>query len=118
MKAALKDVTFLILVRLDSVQRLENVIAVTDALLKYFNTNVTVLEAANYNNGILKSLLNKKINYRFTEDKDPVLYKTRHFNSMIPDVTTKYLAIWDADVVVDKKSILEAVEQLAAGRQK
>ena len=112
MRVDLKDVTFLILVRLDSVQRLENIVTVMDALLKYFDTNVTVVEASGYNNGILKTLLNRKVKYQFKEDKDPVLYKTRHFNAMIPDVATKYIAIWDADVAVDKKAVLEAVTKL------
>jgi len=115
MKRDLKDVTFLILVRLDSIERLENAVTVTNALCKYFNTNITVLEADSYNNGILKSLLHRKVRYLFTEDKDPVLYKTKHFNSLIPDVTTKYLAIWDADVVIDKKAVLEAVAKLRSG---
>ena len=112
MKADLKDITFLILVRLDSVQRLENVVAITDALSKYFDTYITVVEASGYPNGILKALLNKKVNYLFKEDNDPILYKTRHFNAMTSDVSTKYIAIWDADVVVDKKAILEAMAVL------
>jgi len=115
MRADLRDVTFLILVRLDSVQRIENVVAVANTLVKYFDTHVTVLEAADHNNGILRSLLSRKVTYRFSEDKDPVLYKTKHFNSMVPDVATKYMAIWDADVVVDKKAIVEAVEKLRRG---
>ena len=112
MKADLKDVTFLILVRLDSIQRLENVVTVTDALFKHFDTHVTVVEASGFNNGILQKLLNSKINYLFREDKDPILYKTKHFNAMMPDVSTQYIAIWDADVVVDKKAVLEAVAML------
>jgi hypothetical protein len=112
MKTDLKDVTFFILVRLDSIQRLENVMAVTGDLLKYFDTHVTVVESSGYNNGTLKTLLNRKVNYRFMEDKDPILYKTRHFNVMMSDVSTQYIAIWDADVVVDKKAILEAVTML------
>ncbi|MCL2737840.1 MAG: galactosyltransferase-related protein [Bacteroidales bacterium] len=112
MKVDLKDITFLILVRLDSVQRLENTLTVTEALLKYFDTNVTVVEASGYNNQVLKRLLNRKINYLFKEDKDPVLYKTRRFNAMTPNVATPYIAIWDTDVVVDKKAVLEAVTML------
>jgi len=112
MKSDLNDVSFLILIRLDSIQRLENIITVTNMLTKYFDTKIFVFEADSYNNGILKSLLSKKINYQFKEDKDPVLYKTKHINSMIPDITSKYIAIWDADIVVNKNAILEAVSKL------
>ena len=51
MRIDLTDVTFLILIRLDSIQRLENVKVVTDSLLKYFDTNIYVLEADSYDNG-------------------------------------------------------------------
>lgn len=51
MKTDLTDITFLILVRLDSIQRMENLVNITDSLLRYFNTSITVAEAAYYNNG-------------------------------------------------------------------
>ncbi len=112
MKADLIDTTFLILIRLDSIQRLENILCVTEQLCRYFNTNVIIREADNYCNTILKSLLIKKVHYEFVEDKDPVLYKTRHFNQMLKLVTTTYVSIWDADIVPDKKNIIECMEKL------
>lgn len=112
MKTDLRDVTFLILIRLDSVQRLENILTVTDRLCYYFDTNIIVREIASYNNGILKALLKRKIHYEFIEDKDPILYKTKHINQMILSVNTPYLAIWDADIIPDKKAIIECLDQL------
>lgn len=115
MKENLNDVTFLILVRLDSIQRLENLIVVVNLLHKYFNTHIRIREAATFNINILTKVLNKSIIYEFVEDKDPVLYKTMHFNEMTRKVNTPYLAIWDADIIPDKKSIIEAVSQLRNG---
>ena len=112
MKTDLTDVTFLILVRLDSIERLENILCVTERLTHYFKTNTKVREADGYNNGILKSLLNRQVQYEFIEDKDPVLYKTRHINQMSVSIKTPYLSIWDADIIPDKKAIIECVEQL------
>lgn len=112
MKTDLKDVTFLILIRLDSIQRLENVLVVTNTICKYFDTNIFVLEAAGFNNMILKSLLNKKILYRFFEDKDPILYKTKYFNMMVQNVDTRFIAIWDSDIVIDKNAIEDAIHHL------
>lgn len=57
-------------------------------------------------------MLNRKIHYEFIEDKDPVLYKTKYFNQMANSVNTPYLAIWDADIIPDKKAIIECVQQL------
>lgn len=115
MKIDLKDVTFLILIRLDSVERLENIVAVTGIMQRYFDTNIIVIEAARYNSGILKSIFSRKITYKYIEDKDPVLYKTKYFNIAIKDVETPFLAIWDADIVPDKKAVLKLVEKLRSG---
>lgn len=112
MKTNLTDITFLILVRLDSINRLENILCVTDRFTHYFNTNILVREADSYNNGILQSLLNRHIRYEFIEDKDPVLYKTKHINQMTKFVTTPCISIWDADIVPDKKAVMECLEQL------
>ena len=115
MKIDLTDLTFLILVRLDSIQRLENTKIVTDSLLKYFHTNIFVLEADSYNNGFLKKNLNRKITYQFVEDKDPVLHKTKYYNNMVKTVSTKYLSIWDTDAVIDKNAICDSMKHLREG---
>jgi len=112
MKHNIKDFTFLILIRLDSIQRLENILAITQSLCQYFDTHITVLEASSHYNGILRSLLNKKIDYRFIEDKDPIFYKTKYINLLLKDVQTSFLSIWDADIVVDRQSIIEATSRL------
>ena len=115
MKIDLRDITFLMLIRLDSVERLENILVVTNQLCKYFDTNIMLLEADTHQNHVLKRMLNKNINYSFVEDKDPVLYKTRYFNKMATTVTTPYLSIWDADIVVDKHAIMDSVGHLRGG---
>ena len=78
MKDNLKSLTFLLLVRIDTIQRLENTMIVVELLCRYFDTNVMVREAGLYNNNILASLLKKKVKYEFVEDLDPILHKTRH----------------------------------------
>ena len=115
MKTDLTDITFLILVRLDSIERLENTVAVANTLVKHFHTNVVVLEAAAYNNHALEIMLNKKIAYSFVEDKDPVLHKTKYYNQMTNAADTPFISIWDADTVVDREPIMKAVSHLRDG---
>lgn len=112
MRSNITDVTFMILLRADSIERIENVKAVTDSLLSFFNTNIYVLEADKYCNGILRKILNKKARYEFIEDNDPVLYKTWYFNRMINQLNTPIVSIWDADVIVEAEAILECVKQV------
>jgi len=116
MKADLRNTSFLILVRLDSIERLENTLIVANTLAKKINTNIYVLEAGEYCNFILKRMLNKTIKYKFIEDNDPVLHKTMYYNLMISEVMTSYVAIWDTDTVVDEKIIVKVVNNLQQGK--
>lgn len=112
MKMNLSDITFLISIRVDSIVRLENLIATTKFLLKNFVCRVIVLESASYNNGVIKKLLSSKIEYYFIEDHDTVFYHTKYTNIMAEKVTTTFLCIWDVDVIVPVTQIVEAVEKL------
>ncbi len=61
----LEDITFLIPVRIDSIERLENILTNVSSLLKVSHTNIIVLEADNYNNRILERLLPSVVKYIF-----------------------------------------------------
>lgn len=115
MRTNLPDITFLILVRIDSVQRLENLSLVTTQLVESFNTNIYVKECARYNNHLLESILHHTIKYEYVEDKDPVFYRTMHLNKMISKISTPFFAIWDADVIVNKHSVIDCMEKLREG---
>ncbi|HCC50777.1 MAG TPA: hypothetical protein DEQ30_00940 [Porphyromonadaceae bacterium] len=112
MKHNLKDTTFILAVRLDSIQRLENVWVVTTQLCKYFDTHVILAEIDGQCNGVLKAILPKKVKYVFIEDKDNIFHRTKYFNQITAEIETPIVALWDADVVIDKKAILEAADQI------
>ena len=116
MKTNLKDVTFLVLVRLDSIERVENLLASTSYLVSNFETRVEVLEVSSYNNGIIKKLLNKKANYTFLEDDDPILFRTKYLNRMLSSVKTPFVAVWDVDVLLATDQIIETMDILRSGR--
>lgn len=82
-KINLLEMSFLIPVRIDSVVRLENLLKSIECILRNFETNIYVLEAAPYNNGLLERLLPKDINYFFVEDRDPIFYRTHYINPQI-----------------------------------
>ncbi len=63
-QADLRDVTFLLILRLDSIQRLENVLAVSKYLVRNLNTNIHLLESDRTSSPILKKLLPKEMAYR------------------------------------------------------
>jgi len=115
MRINLEDVTFLIPIRIDSIVRLENLIMGVSYLLKSFHTNITVLEASNYENGVVRKLLGRSVDYMFVEDKDPVFYRTKYLNVMTERAKTSFIGIWDSDVVIPKCQIIDAVNNLRMG---
>ena len=115
MKTDLKDFTFLFLLKPDSIIRIENLLAVTSYFLRNFNTNLSVLEVSNYNNGIIHKVINPKINYSFIEDKDPIFHRTKYRNIMARAVETHFLAIWDVDVIVDMQLVIDTMKKLRSG---
>jgi len=112
MKFDLKDTTFIIPVRIDSMIRLENLLLTIDNLESNFETNIVIIEAAYYNNGILKRLIKPNISHYFIEDKDPIFHRTRYLNIISKDVNTCITAIWDADVILEHTQIIESVRQI------
>ena len=114
-KQNLRDVTFLFLIRLDTIDRLENILAATQFLLSNFETNIFVAEFSYYYNGLLEKLLDKSIRYSFNEDTDPILHRTRFLNQMAMDVDTPLVAVWDTDVIVAVVQVVKAIELLRNG---
>lgn len=111
-KTELLDVTFLLLVRLDTIERLENTLAIVEYLASSFSTNIHLLECGSYNNHVLEKLLPNCVLYSFKEDYDPILYRTKYLNQMTRSVKTKIVAIWDVDVILPTKQIHESVQLL------
>lgn len=116
MKHDLRDTTFLLLVRLDTVERLENTLISTKFLVSNFDTTVRVLEVSPYCNGLLKKLLHRRVEYEFKEDCDPILFRTRYLNEMIRSVKTPYVSIWDVDVIAPADQVVESIELLRSNK--
>ncbi len=111
-KVDLEDLTFLIPVRLDSMIRLENLLAVVAYIQKHFRAHVMVWEASYYNRHVLDHLLPKNIEYNFVEDKDPIFYRTYYLNQMTLRVHTEFMALWDADVLAPPAQVIQSMEML------
>jgi hypothetical protein len=111
-KNSLTDVTFLIPLRLDSIGRLENAVAVVSFLYSHFNTCIMTLEASPYDNRLFNTLVHGKAEYRHVEDHDAVFHRTKYINRMAEKAVTPFIAIWDASVIVDVAQITDSVNRL------
>ena len=64
-KINLMDVDFLIPIRIDSIARIENLLASIGYLIENFDTNIYILEASSFNNHILEKNLPDGVAYSF-----------------------------------------------------
>lgn len=108
----LKDLTFIIPIRLDTIDRIFNLQMVTECLLDNFETNIHILESGAFNNKILNKLLSDKIQYTFVEDLDDIFYRTYFINKMTKACKTPYIAVWDSDVISRPEQIINALDLL------
>lgn len=114
-KNHLSDVSILIPVRLDSIFRLENLMASVRYLSRNTDARIIVLHADRYDNGIIKKLLPATVEYHFVKDNDDVFYRTMYINMMVKMTNTPIIAVWDADVIIPQTQILKSVEDIRNG---
>jgi predicted glycosyltransferase involved in capsule biosynthesis len=114
-KISLSDVTFIIPVRIDSLERLDNLQMVTNYILAYCDTNIAVIEAYNRNTGIIEKILHPAIQYLFCEDHLEIFHRTHYINVLVKRVDTPYVAVWDSDVIVPVGQLDMAIKSLRKG---
>lgn len=110
----LSDVTFLIPLRIDSGERLRNVITTTSWLLEHLDTNVIVGIA---DVASVQSLLDARVKVIKIDD-DPRLpfHVTRIFNELSRHVTTPLFVHYDTDVIIPIEQFLESAEMIRSNQ--
>ena len=108
-----KDLTFLIPLRIDTIERIENLQMAVGYLLNHAKTNIIILEAYERQTGVIPKLFkSNQVEYHYIEDPDPIFHATKHRNSLTKLATTPYVAIWDSDVIISPKQIDESLKIL------
>jgi len=98
-KIDIRDLTFLIPVCIDTIERLENIQLVIEFLVRNFETHIHILEANRFNNGILRKLMPEVVQLEFVEDFDTIFHRTYYINAMAGKTTTPYCAVWTSVAV-------------------
>jgi hypothetical protein len=107
----LSDTTFLIPVRIDSAERMENLDIVLNYLLTKFNTNVTILEDAKEQN-IFFNRTDKRIKYIFNKNDSDIFYRTKLLNKMFRASKTPIIVNYDCDVLFAVEQYVQCVESI------
>ena len=107
------DLTIVIPVRIDSKERKRNLFILLQQLLQLSGLKIIILEAD------LKSkidLLPDEVRRVFVEDSNLVFHRTKYINMLSMLVDTKFLGVWDTDVIVSIENIKQALNILRADK--
>jgi len=106
----LHDCTFIIPVRIESEDRLNNFKIVYDYLRRNFETNIMVYECSKEKKA--HDLVNNDVTYIYEDPDENIFHRTRYLNRMLSLVTTPITVNYDIDVVLPIESYLMAYKKI------
>ena len=120
MKKDLKDCTFIIPVRIESEDRLRNVITILCYIISNFDTNIIMKEVdkkpvfKDYGLSQVEEYCENIscFNYIFEESDDPIFLREKMLNEMLAITKTKVVVNYDCDVVFPLEVYEEAYQRI------
>ena len=113
-KTDLADVTFLVPLRIDSPERLENINTLIKYIFLHFRTRFIVLEADSVRR-YFPDVNPEGLRYEYIEDLDEVFHRTKWINKLISFSDAPFIAVWDADAVAPPDQIADAISKIRSG---
>jgi len=124
-KTDLSQATFIIPIRIESSDRLRNVITITAFLVENFNTNIIVKEVDSKSvfqeeampilEEIVEGDIWKNFNFIFERSDAPLFHRQRVLNEMIMEADTDIVVNYDCDVILPKESYKSAYDSIIDG---
>ena len=119
----LSNATFIIPIRIESEDRLRNVVTSTAFLLENFKTNIIIKEVDRKSRfkrdavPILKSILSVPIDVHhiFEQSDDNLFHRQRVLNEMIMEADTEIVVNYDCDAILPIESIKSAYDSIMDG---
>lgn len=122
---SLKEVTFIIPLRIETDDRMRNIITTLIYLLRNFDTNVIVKEfdsASTFEQSVLPQLQQaltedelKNLVHVFEQTEDYIFHRTRLLNDMTMMATTPIVVNYDSDIILPKHVYKQAVDLIING---
>jgi len=120
MKNDLKEATFIIPIRIESDDRLRNVITSLCFLISNFDTNIIVHEVDSQSifSEVALPQINEfcgdtsPLNHIFEKSKSPSFHRQRVLNDMLMLATTKVVVNYDCDIILPIDSYLNAYSKI------
>ena len=125
MKIDLSQATFIIPIRIESSDRLRNVITITAFLVENFDTNIIVKEVDSKSvfqeqampilEEIVEGDIWKNFNFIFERSDAPLFHRQRVLNEMIMEADTDIVVNYDCDVILPIESYKSAYNSIMDG---
>ena len=117
MKHDLTNTTFIIPLRIDSQDRLNNLVYNLLYLLNNFKTNIFVLEADTTSKikDIIEKCKDGEVKHIFVEDSNPHFHRTKYLNMMLDLVTTPVTVNYDVDILLPVPTYVECQQLIING---
>jgi hypothetical protein len=125
MRADLSQATFIIPIRIESPDRLRNVITTTAFLLENFDTNIIIQEVDKHSvfekealpilEDIVEVDIWKNFNFIHKKSDEPLFHRQRVLNEMIMECETDIVVNYDCDVILPMKSYELAYNGITEG---
>ena len=120
----LSNATFIIPLRIESADRMRNIITLLCFLFGNFDTNVIVKEVDTksvFEENVLpqvKEFVDRDINliHIFEKSEDPVFYRMHILNEMLSICKTDVVINYDCDVLLPVKNYINAYESILSGK--
>ena len=119
----LKNVTFIIPLRIDSDDRLRNIILSVSFLLNVFDCKVIIKESDEISKfcswalPLIESISDtKNLTHIFDKNCDEHFHRTKILNEMIMQTTTEIVVNYDSDIILPIESYVKAKEMLDSGK--
>lgn len=108
-RRTLSDFTFLMPLRIDSEERAANADTVISFILKYFRTSFIVVEGDSTRH-YFPSFKEPQLHYEFFHDENTFFHKTKYIDKLIRLAQTKFIAVWDADIIASTGQLINSIE--------
>ena len=120
MKIDLSEATFIIPIRIESSDRLRNVITTTAFLLENFDTNIIIKEVDSESVfqrdalPVLNNILDVDVDVQhiFEKSNEPLFHRQKVLNEMIAEAKTEIVVNYDCDVLLPLDSYHEAYQSI------
>ena len=117
------DLTFLIPTRIETEDRLRNIISSVSYLLRHIDAKVIVKEVSGRDTFKFRSRTESKkyadidnLTYIYEENNDPLFCKSKVLNDLIVASDTTVVANYDADCILPKESYKQAYDLIHDGK--